>query len=488
MIITEYNGHDYKYDLDNVINIFLCEKNIKNDYILKNDLKVDREKFSVSTFLYDKNGNEIAGEKREFDINTSDKVKLKKLIKNSIKLSVYDILVQKFDSKSKWGILVGIRPVKIIHEILDNGGSFEDAIEEMRNLRVSDEKIKLALSIAKKERKKIYPLNEEISLYISIPFCPSRCYYCSFPSNDINNGKFTVESYIEVLKKEISEIGKLRKKLNLNINCIYFGGGTPSVLTDSQIVEVFEALKRDIGLKDLKEFTFEAGRPDTITSKKLEILIRYGVDRICLNPQTFNDKTLVSINRRHTVDDFYRAYELIKTYKFKSINFDLILGLKDENFDDMKYSLEEAVRLKPENITVHTLSVKRSSKLNEFFDEKLIAETIDVENAVNLARKVMFENGYEPYYMYRQKKMIGNLENVGYSKNGFESLYNMRIMEERHTIIALGAGSSSKICYESENKFERHGNPKGLDVYLSNIDKYLNEHIYLINNRYSKLY
>ena len=291
-----------------------------------------------------------------------------------------------------------------------------------------------------------------------------------------------------MLKKEITAIGNLKEKLNLNINCIYFGGGTPSILTENQMLEILDSLDVNIGLKNLKEFTFEAGRPDTITTHKLEILKKYGVDRICLNPQTFNDKTLLSINRRHTVDEFYKAYELIKAFDFKSVNFDLILGLKGEDFSDMKFSLEEAVRLNPENITVHTLSVKRSSKLNEFFDKDLIAEVKDVENAIDFARKIMDDNKYNPYYMYRQKKMIGNLENVGYAKENFESVYNMRIMEERHTIIAIGAGSTSKICYESENRFDRHGNPKGLDVYLSNIDKYLNEHIYLINNRYVKLY
>ncbi len=408
------------------------------------------------------------------------------LVKRMNKVTIYEALERIFPSRSSWGTLVGIRPVKIVHEFLDKNYSIEEIKNYFRELKLSEQKIELACDIANRERAFVSVEHlDELSLYISIPFCPSRCYYCSFPSNDLTKKRKLIPRYLDTVLYEVKQIVEYFNNINKKFDCVYIGGGTPAVLTEDELEYFLTKINESISLCDLKEFTYEAGRVDVINKRKLEILKSKFVTRICLNPQTFNDKTLQKIGRFHSVDEFYNIFKIANGMEFNSINLDLILGLVGESFQDMKYSIERAIELAPENITVHTLAVKRASIINEKKDSNLVAEATVVEKAIEYMYSVMHKNGYVPYYMYRQKNMVGNFENVGFCKKDKESLYNIRIMEERHSIIALGAGAVSKIVCMDENRFERHATPKGLEFYLENYKKYLDEHINTLDYKFN---
>lgn len=397
-----------------------------------------------------------------------------------MKKYIYELLEQKYESSSKWGILVGIRPVKLFHELYISGNK----MEEIKNILkeeylMHEDKVELIVDIGMKEAKYLYPVDKKkVSLYICIPFCPTRCLYCSFPSNDMASKGKLMEDYISSLLKEISSIMPVMVEKGLIVENLYIGGGTPTTLSSEQFKIIFDEIAKYIDLSSLHEFTVEAGRPDTITKEKLETLKSYGVDRICINPQTMNDNTLVKIGRNHTSGEIIETYNIIKNHDFKTINCDLILGLIDENLDDIKYTLEKIVDIKPENITVHTLAVKRSSRLNEKIDDYKLSVGNDVEEMMEYAKKYLKSNGYAPYYLYRQKNMIGNLENIGFALEGHESSYNIQIMEEMQTIIGFGAGATSKIVAENNSRFDNIPNIKGLEEYISrvedNIDKKLN--------------
>lgn len=336
----------------------------------------------------------------------------------------------------------------------------------------------MVCEIAQRERPYVnVEALEDLSLYISIPFCPTRCHYCSFPSNNLKQKGKLIPDYLEKVIDEVREMVAYLESVSKHFDCVYIGGGTPSVLTETEADYFLTELHKIIDFAKVKEFTYEAGRPDTLSLDKLKVFKKHGVSRICLNPQTFNEDTLVQIGRAHTSDQFCNTYCDVEEVGFDTVNFDLILGLADESLYDMKMSIDRAVVLDPENITVHTLAVKRASQIKEFNETHLIGEKSIVEQAIDYMYKEMKKAGYVPYYMYRQKNMVGNLENVGFCKEGHEGLYNMRIMEERHTIVALGAGGVSKISFPEENRFERHANPKGLEVYLENHKHYLLKHI-----------
>jgi oxygen-independent coproporphyrinogen-3 oxidase len=413
-------------------------------------------------------------------LDSKDKITVKRLLKRTMKKHIYKLLEQKYKSSSKWGILVGIRPVKLFHELYASGKE----VEEIRSILSEEylmhkEKINLIIEIGIKEAKYLYPVDKrKVSLYVCIPFCPTRCLYCSFPSNDMASKGKLMEDYISSLLKELSSIMPVMKDKGLIVENLYIGGGTPTTLSSEQFSRIFDEISKYIDLNSLKEFTVEAGRPDTITDEKLSILKSYGVDRICINPQTMNDETLVKIGRNHSSGEIVEIYELIKKYDFKTINCDLILGLIDEDIEDIKYTLDKIVDLKPENITVHTLAVKRSSRLNEKISDYKLSMGNDVENMMEYAKNYLKAHGYGPYYLYRQKNMIGNLENIGFALEGHESSYNIQIMEEMQTIIGFGAGATSKIVAPDNSRFDNIPNIKGLEEYIArvedNIEKKLN--------------
>lgn len=488
MIGLKFIGHDEAYDGELIVKLFYDQdayRIIEDDseprdfeWYIENKRFENQEGVFCESRILDAESKLVYSSKRKLDADITNPYERKATLKRINKITLYEALESLTPSKSKWGTLVGIRPVKIVHEFLDKGASFETIRGHLESLKVSEEKIDLVCEIALRERPFVVPsAMDELSLYISIPFCPTRCHYCSFPSNDLKKKGQYIPAYLEHIIYELKAITAYLDSKEKTFDCIYIGGGTPSVLSAAQMDQLILALQEVIDFSKIREFTFEAGRPDMITYDKLEILKSRGVTRLCLNPQTFNDQTLLKVGRAHTTDEFCEAYYKVLEFDFDVVNFDLILGLADESLDEMKSSIERAILLNPENITIHTLAIKRASQIKEFNESHLVGDVNNVEEAIDFMYREMAEFGYVPYYMYRQKNMVGNLENVGFCKAGKESLYNIRMMEERHTIIALGAGAVSKVVFPNENRFERHASPKGLDVFLENKEHYLKKHL-----------
>ncbi len=371
-----------------------------------------------------------------------------------------------------WGILTGVRPTKVAYAYLERGLSPEETervLTEEYCLR--PDKAVLCTKVACHERKVLSDhLGTDTSIYVGVPFCPTRCAYCSFISNDRRAYQKFGDSYVDCLLKEIASVGELLEGRRLM--SFYMGGGTPTTLSADQLDRVLSACSRALCFPELKEITVEAGRPDTITAEKLEVLRHYGVGRISVNPQTMHQETLDRIGRRHSVEDIYRAFELVRAAGFPVINMDFIVGLPGETPEMVRKSMEAVISLRPENLTVHTLAIKRASALNE---EKSFAdlreEAAKVEEMLSVTADAASRLGMEPYYMYRQKNMAGNFENVGYSLPGCEGLYNIEIMEERQTILALGAGGISKVYFPEENRVERIANVKTADEYIRRLDE-----------------
>ncbi|HIW56873.1 MAG TPA: coproporphyrinogen dehydrogenase HemZ [Firmicutes bacterium] len=381
-----------------------------------------------------------------------------------------------------WGILTGIRPAKIAVKALREGKSPEAVVEYfVKECGANLSKANLALEVALTEAPiidKMYP--DGVSLYIGIPFCPSRCLYCSFVTNGTERARRLMPEYTEALKKEIRYVSEIVKLNGDRIETVYIGGGTPTTLTPELLEDMLKCIYEYNDLSCVKEFTVEAGRPDTITEEKLRILKDYGVGRISINPQTMNDETLKVIGRKHSVTDIIEAFYLARRCGFDDINMDLIAGLPGEDFEMFRHSLEEVEKLSPEDTTVHTLSIKRSSILNEYRDSYRMTEGEEVSRMVDHAREYMKSLGKIPYYMYRQKNQLGNLENVAYCKKGHESLYNIYIMEELQTIISMGAGGVTKTVDRETDRIERIFNVKEAKDYIERLDEMLERKSVLI--------
>ena len=390
--------------------------------------------------------------------------------KNDLKRNIYINLLKLGNKELPWGTLTGIRPTKIVMEMLENDMSLEDIKKHLKEVYlVSDKRIKLCTDTAKNEfniLKKIDYKNG-YSLYIGIPFCPTRCLYCSFTSYSIAQWKKDTDTYVEALCKELLAVSKMYKGKKLQT--IYMGGGTPTSLEGYQLSKILNVVKKNFDLSNLLELTVEAGRPDSITREKLEALKEVGVDRISINPQTMQQKTLDLIGRHHTIEDIFESYKLAREVGFENINMDFIIGLNGETLEDVIDSFTKVKSFAPESITIHSLALKRAARLNtenkrEIMDNDLILSMI------NTATDTCSDLGLEPYYLYRQKNMAGNLENIGFSKPGKECLYNILIMEEKQTIIACGAGTSSKIVF-GDGRIERIENVKDPKLYIERLDE-----------------
>ena len=383
-----------------------------------------------------------------------------------------------------WGILEGIRPVKLASKLIKSGLSSEQAVEAfIEQYGATREKAELAVKISEIKIPIIDAMNPKgISLYIGIPFCPTRCLYCSFVTNSVAGNAKLVPEYLNCLKKEIAYTAEIIKNNKNVIETVYIGGGTPTTLSAPMLDELFDELFTKFDLSAIKEFTVEAGRPDTVTKEKLEIIKKYSIDRISINPQTMNAETLKIIGRNHTPDDIRAAMYLARECGIKTINMDLIAGLPGENLDMFKYTMEEVEKLNPENTTVHTMSIKRSSKLNETLDKYTLTDGYEVSKMVDFAREELIKSGKNPYYLYRQKNMLGNLENVGYAKTGTESLYNIFIMEEVQTIVSLGCGGVTKTVDRATDRIERIFNVKEPKDYIERIDEMLHRKDVLLNS------
>ncbi len=371
-----------------------------------------------------------------------------------------------------WGILTGVRPTKVAYACLDAGKSPEETeriLREQYLLRA--DKAKLCVKVAVKEAGLLADhTGTDVSVYIGIPFCPTRCAYCSFISNDRRAYDKFGDEYVDALLREIESAGRLTA--GRRIQSFYMGGGTPTTLSAGQLERVLGAAERAFGISALREATVEAGRPDTITAEKLRVLRDFGIGRISVNPQTMHQETLDRIGRRHSVEDIYRAFALVREAGFPVINMDFIVGLPGEDLRMVAESMEAVKGLRPENLTVHTLAIKRASTLNELGSfSDLAAEAEETDRMLSVCADCASELGLEPYYMYRQKNMAGNFENVGYSLPGCEGIYNIEIMEERQTILALGAGGVSKLYFPEENRVERIPNVKTADEYIRRLDE-----------------
>ena len=467
------NDMKYRYDVYQMFNIYFPLDEIKflddGDYIVNIlDGKIE--------FKYGEYYNES---------------KILENIKEDIKKLVFSSLKELTKEEYPWGILVGIRPSKIALKYLEEGKTEEEIIRifEIKHL-ASKKKAKLCIEIAKTEEKFVNKESNSIAIYIGMAFCPTRCFYCSFAANPIVGNKKLVNPYLQALIKEISAMKKYVNDRKLNIESVYFGGGTPTAVNNEEfedvMKEVYEAFVKD---KNLKEFTVECGRPDSITSEKLQTMKTYDVTRISINPQTMNDDTLKMIGRGHTSAQVIEKFNLARSMGFNDINMDMIIGLPGEGIKEVLHTKNEILKLKPDSLTVHGLSLKRASILYENF---ILKKGIQVKKQEELAqmyeesRILAQELGLHPYYMYRQKNMVGNMENLGYSRKGAECIYNIEMIEDKQTIIALGADAVSKVVFLDENRIERFANIKDIKEYCNRIDEMIQGKINLLDSLYLK--
>ncbi len=469
-------GHNFRYETENVIRIFFPLEKIN----IVEELPEETDDLIITYLKDGKIGCEVrilsTEEKREADV--SDKTeKEQELVLAKL---LYDVFTSITGIVPSWGILTGVRPSKLMRNLISENGE-ENAIDYFRNeLLVSSKKTDLALAVAKAEDRIIALSGEKsFSLYISIPFCPTRCSYCSFVSHSVAQAKKLIPDYVRLLCKEIEEISVISKELGLNLETVYFGGGTPTSLDAEDLLAITDAVGRSFDVKNIREYTIEAGRPDTLNRDKLDVMKNAGVSRISINPQTFNAKVLENIGRKHSPEMTIEAFRMARESGFDNINMDFIAGLPGDTYESFRNSIDTAVSLNPENITIHTLALKRAANLVT----KGETDTVYSETAQMLeySDSALSKAGYFPYYMYRQSKTVGNNENVGWSKEGRECLYNIYMMEEIHTVLAAGGGAVTKLKNPFENKIERIFNFKYPYEYISRFDelterkKYINE-------------
>lgn len=392
-------------------------------------------------------------------------------VKNRLKQLIYMALSEYTGKKLPWGTLTGIRPTKIPMTLLEQGTSKGEILHYMQeHYFVSTEKGELAIEIADREKKLLDTLHYEngYSLYIGIPFCPTTCLYCSFTSYPIFSWKKRMGEYLDALEKEIDFVAERYKDRVLDT--IYIGGGTPTTLEAEELTRILNKLRKSFDLSHLKELTVESGRADSITYEKLLAMKEGGVTRISVNPQTMKQETLDLIGRKHTVEQVKEAFALAREAGFSNINMDLILGLPGETAEDVRNTMAEIKKLAPDSLTVHSLAIKRASRLNRWIEENGISLLNNTEETMGITMEGAREMGLLPYYLYRQKNMSGNFENVGYAKEGKFGIYNILIMEEKQTIAALGAGSISKRVY-ADGRIERCDNVKDVGLYIEKIDE-----------------
>lgn len=369
-----------------------------------------------------------------------------------------------------WGILTGIRPTKLLHQMNVAGIRKEEAHQRLQeDVILRPYKLQILQNIVDLQLKVVpdlYRIDQELSVYIGIPFCPTKCAYCTFPAYAIRSHSASVNPFLEGLHYEMEQLGKWLTENDQRITSIYFGGGTPTSITADDMEQLFQTMHRSFPyMDDVRELTVEAGRPDTITREKLDVMKRWEVDRISINPQSFTQETLNAIGRHHTVEETIEKYHLAMEMGLTNINMDLIIGLPNEGVAELAHSLQEVEKLMPASLTVHTLSFKRASEMTQNKERYKVASRDEIGKMMEMASEWTAANGYDPYYLYRQKNILGNLENVGYSKPGQESIYNIMIMEEVQTILGLGCGAVSKLMAPGSGKLTRWPNPKDPKTY-----------------------
>lgn len=476
LIVVTVNKAGFEYDIHSLVKAFYPACDVKvtvEDHEEGSgpglpELNIMFEKEAVLISLTGGEGGTASFGAKKAEI-TEDMPRVE--VKNRLKQLIYITLAEHTGGHLPWGTLTGIRPTKIPMTMLENGASDKEILTYMRETYFAgEEKSALALEIAKREKVLLDTLHYEdgYSLYIGIPFCPTTCLYCSFTSYPIVSWKKRIGEYLEALGKEIDFVAECyRDKV---LDTIYIGGGTPTTLEAEELERLLRKIRETLDLSSLKEFTVEAGRADSITADKLKVLKKYGVSRISVNPQTMKQQTLDLIGRRHTVDQVKEAFALAREAGFSNINMDLILGLPGEEAADVRNTIAEIEKLGPDSLTVHSLAIKRASKLSQWIQENGISALHNTDETMQIAGEGAERMGMVPYYLYRQKNMSGNFENVGYAKEGCFGIYNILIMEEKQTIVALGAGSISKRVY-TDGRIERCDNVKDVPLYIEKIDE-----------------
>ena len=488
MIVVRLNQPQFEYDIHSLVKAFYPAEDVK---VFEKGTKEFESSVGMpecSVFFND--GNITFSVRTKDEVESMDSVEavaeMRDKITETVELEVgeerpsvkcklkhllYTVLSSYTGKILPWGSLTGIRPTKIAYGLLEEGKNEKEVLSYMEKIYdCSTEKAELSIDIANRERKLLSTLHYEngYSLYLGIPFCPTTCLYCSFTSYPIGLWKKRVDEYLTAMEKEMDYVSEVYKDKILDT--VYIGGGTPTTLEPDELRRLLSYLKNKFDFSTVQEFTVEAGRADSITREKLEVLKEFGVSRISVNPQTMKDETLKIIGRRHTVDQVKEAFKLAKEVGFPNINMDLILGLPGETKEDVAHTMEEVSKLAPDSLTVHSLAIKRASKLNQWIEEHGIETLNNTEETMEIASKAATELGMKPYYLYRQKNMSGNLENVGYATEGNFGIYNILIMEEKQTIIAIGAGTITKRVFP-DGRIERVDSVKDVGLYIDKIDE-----------------
>ena len=463
-----YINHNYRYESEKLLRLFFPLEKIveftefsadKGNYLLT---RIDGEDELLLTAVLSLDGKVNKKEQTVLKAECDD-------LELCLLLLAYDLLCDMCGFTPQWGILTGVRPSKLILGHLEKHGEESARKWFTEKYRVSSHKTELALSVAKTELEIIKKAGKNsYSLYVSIPFCPTRCSYCSFVSHSIASQKAVdlMSEYVEKLCLEIRETARGAKENGLRLTSVYWGGGTPTTLEAEQLDLILTEIENSFDLSECLEYTVEAGRPDTITPEKLQVLKNHNVGRISINPQTFSDSVLAAIGRKHSADLTEEKYLLAREYGFDVINMDLIAGLPTDTVENFKHSIDKTVELNPENITVHTLALKKASTIVEENSEGELSPE-NVEEMLRYASEVLYRNGYKPYYMYRQSKALSNLENVGWCKQGKECFYNILMMEEYQSIFSVGAGAVTKLRSPDGSVIERIFNYKYPFEYIS---------------------
>lgn len=459
-------NHNFHFELENLTRLFFPNEKITviRDFSEPQPPYIYTEvsdKITISVNIGSFNKSETAVKKLTDDDNELVSAQL-----------LYKLLCDFTGLTQPWGILTGVRPVKLLRRLAEESNE-EQAVKKFeKDFFVSNEKIALSRETEHNERKILeLSKSESFSLYVGIPFCPSRCSYCSFVMASIERAEKLIEPYTKLLCEEIKRTAEIANKLGLRLETVYFGGGTPTTLSAEQLDTVLGTVNNSFDMSTCREFTVEAGRPDTIDIAKLFALKENKVDRISINPQTVNDEVLKTIGRKHTAQQFFDAFELARKCGFDNINTDLIAGLPTDTPESFKNSLDSIVRLNAECITVHTLCMKRASRLTTEGVTLDLQQARDAREMLAYTQNILGQNEYIPYYMYRQSRMVGNLENVGWSKKDFESLYNVYVMDETHTILACGSGGVTKLKRNNPDYLERIFNFKYPYEYIDRFDE-----------------
>lgn len=482
MVEVKINDESFAYDIHSLIQAFyggeevqVCVKEAFTEAVpVQMDVQVTDRDISFSIIQ-----NGAFQEKGHVYVENPNR----KAVKNQLKKLMYDKLCAFTGETLPWGTLTGIRPTKIPMAMLEEGRSNPEIARYMWDTYdCSKEKAALAISIANREKEVLKNLDYEngYSLYVGIPFCPSICLYCSFSSSPIKLWEKKVEDYLAALFKELAFLGKAYAGRKLNT--VYVGGGTPTTLTAEQLDRLMICIEQNFDFTYLQELTVEAGRPDSVTPEKLKVLKEHKVTRISVNPQTMNQKTLDLIGRKHTVEETKQAFSMAREAGHDNINMDLIVGLPGEDIEDVRHTMEELRKLDPDSITVHSLAVKRAARLKLFRDTYEELGLRNSQEIMDLTYRYCVEQGVYPYYLYRQKNMAGNFENVGYAKVDKAGIYNILIMEEKQTILAAGAGASTKFVFASDH-IERVENVKDVKQYIERIDEMIErKHSFMLKN------